>query len=90
MANAAYNFQQFTDVDSPRFEYGCNSYLSESEHVYALVVFLQLQNASVESALPHLKSNLNKLFKKAENEISKTGMIKSLLAVKYEPAQSLT
>jgi hypothetical protein len=64
--------------------------LSDSEHVFALVVFLQLKNASVESALPHLKSNLNKLLKKAENEISKTGMIKSLLAVKYEPAQSLT
>lgn len=90
MANAACNFQQFTDVDSQGWEYGHNGYLSESEHVYALVIFLQLKKITIESASLHLKPNLKKLLRKAEKEITKTELVKSLLLVKYEPAQTPT
>ena len=85
MANSAFNFQQFTEVDSQGWQYNRSGYLSESEHIFALAIFLGLQGISLESALPHLKPNLKKLLKKAAKQVSASGLINELAAVEYVP-----
>lgn len=85
MANSAFNFQQFTDVDSHGWQYNRSGYLSESEHVFALAIFMGLQSRPLESALPHLKPNLRKLLKKAMKQVTGSGLLNELAAVEYVP-----
>ena len=85
MANSAFNFQQFTEVDSQGWEYNRSGYLSESEHVYALAIFLLLKKIPFERALSHLKPHLRKVLKKCIKELSESGYIKELLAVEIVP-----
>ncbi len=85
MANSAFNFQQFTDVDSQGWKYNRSGYLSETEHIFALAVFLKLKRLPMSLALPYLKPNLKKLLKKAAKQISKTTLIEELWDIKYEP-----
>ncbi|MDQ2076383.1 hypothetical protein [Marinimicrobium sp. ABcell2] len=85
MANAARNFQQFTEVDAQGWEYSRNGYLFESEHIFALAIFLGLKGIAAEHALPYLKPTLKKLLKKAVKQISKTEIISDLATVKYVP-----
>jgi hypothetical protein len=85
MANSAWNFQQYTEVDSQGWKYSRSGYLSESEHVYSLAIFLELKDIAVENALNHLKPSLKKLLKKCQREIVTTEYIKEILAVKYTP-----
>lgn len=83
MANSAFNFNQFTEVDSQGWQYSRNGYLSEEEHIYALAIFLGLQGISDGAALSHLKPNLKALLKKALAEISRSELISELKAVEY-------
>ena len=82
MANSAFTFQQYTDVDSQGWRYSRSGYLSEAEHIFALAMFLKLKNLTIGSALPHLKPNLKALLKMATKQISRTELINDLLAVK--------
>ncbi len=83
MANSAFNFQQFTEVDSQGWQYNRSGYLSEAEHIFALAIFLALQGMSIETALPHLKPNLKKLLKMAQKQIADSELINELAAVEY-------
>lgn len=85
MANSAFNFQQYTDVDTQGWKSNRSGYLSEPEHIYALAIFLGLQRQPIESALPYLKPNLKTLLKKAVKQISKTDLIQELVAIEYVP-----
>ncbi|WP_444957169.1 hypothetical protein [Microbulbifer sp. ZKSA002] len=85
MANAAFTFQQFTSVDSQGWRYNRSGYLSESEYIYSLAIFLKLKKIPVEKAASHLKPNLRKVLKKSINEISKLQCIEELLTVEYVP-----
>lgn len=86
MANSAFNFQQYADIDSQGWQYNRNGYLSEAEHIFALAIFLELQGTPIEPALPHLKPNLKKLLKQAVKQLSNTEIISTLKAVEYEVA----
>lgn len=85
MANSAFSFQQYTEVDSQGWQYSRSGYLSEAEHIFALAIFLGLRGIAIESALPHLKPSLKKLLKKAVKEISNTQLISELAGVEYVP-----
>ncbi|SFM71279.1 hypothetical protein SAMN04487963_3475 [Marinobacter zhejiangensis] len=87
MANSAVNFHQFSDVDSQGWQYSRSGYLSESEHIFALAIFLGLRGMPTEVALPHLKPNLKKRLKRAVREISDLKLIDELLAVEYLPPE---
>ena len=83
MANSAFSFSQFTDSDSQGWKASRSGYLSESEHVYALAIFLELKGFSIESATSYLKPHLKKLLKKAHKEVCKTDIIENLKAVEF-------
>lgn len=85
MTNSAFNFRQFTEVDSQGWQSNRSGYLSEAEHIFALAIFLGLKGAPVNSALPHIKPNLRKLLKKAVKEVSDSGLVNELLAVEHAP-----
>ncbi|WP_417707574.1 hypothetical protein [Rheinheimera aquimaris] len=86
MANSAFNFRQFSEIDSQGWSYSRSGYLSETEHVYALAIFLHLKNIPFDSAAHHLKPSLRKTLKRSLKELSKSGCIEELLAIKYEPS----
>lgn len=85
MANSAFNFQQFTEVGSQGWKHNRSGYLSESEYIYSLAVFLELKKISVEEVVNHLKPSLRKILKKCIKEISKLQYIEELLAVEHVP-----
>ena len=85
MANSAFNFNQFTEVDSQGWQYSSNGYLSEEEHIYSLAIFLGLQGISDDTVLPHLKPHLKTLLKKAVTELSGSELINELKAVEHVP-----
>jgi hypothetical protein len=85
MANSAFNFDQFSEVDSQGWGYNRSGYLSESEHVYALAIFLLLKKIPIERAIDHLKPSLRKVLKKCIKELSASGRIEELLAVEFVP-----
>jgi hypothetical protein len=82
MANSAFNFNQFSNTDSQGWQSSRSGYLSESEHIYALTLFLNLKDLPIASVMPHLKPHLRKLLKKAHKEINRTEVIEELKAVK--------
>ena len=82
-ANAAFNFSQYGDVDAQGWQFNRSGYLSESEHIYSLAIFLGLKGIAVDKALPHLKPGLRKLLKKAAKEVSKDGLIAELKRVEF-------
>ncbi|TDF38417.1 hypothetical protein EYS14_12110 [Alteromonadaceae bacterium M269] len=85
MANSAFNFTQFSNSDSQGWQSNRSGYLSESEHIYALAIFLQLKKLPSDKALTYLKPHLRKLLKKAMKEINELGFISELSTVKLKP-----
>ncbi|MDO3385843.1 hypothetical protein QWI17_08340 [Gilvimarinus sp. SDUM040013] len=73
-----------TNTGSQGWQTTGGGYLTESEHVYALALFLLLKDMSVVRAMNCLKPNLKKLLKKAVKELSDTNVIAELKAIKYE------
>ncbi|MDM3872168.1 hypothetical protein QSV34_12510 [Porticoccus sp. W117] len=88
MANSAFNFQQYTDVDSQGWQYNRSGYLSEAENIFALAIFLELKSLPIEKVIPYLKPNLKKLLKKAIREVSDAGIISELSAVEFSPVSN--
>lgn len=85
MANSAFNFQQFTAVDSQGWQYNRSGYLSEAEHIFSLAIFLRLRGMGLESASQHLKPSLRKLLKKAAKQLSNNQLLNELESVQYAP-----
>jgi hypothetical protein len=88
MANSAFNFSQYTDTDSQGWKTSRSGYLSESEHIYALALFIKLKGLPEEVAHQYLKPHLKKLMKKAIKEINKSDLIDELNAIKFKPTLS--
>jgi len=89
MANSAFNFTQFSSADSQGWKSNRSGYLSESEHIYALAIFLRLKGYAIDEAKSHLKPHLRKLLQKADKELAKSNIIKELSNVQYEPSTFL-
>lgn len=69
LANNAFNFQQYTDIDSQGWKTESYGYLKESELVFALAISLDLKEIDHQIAFSHIKPSLRKLLKKALKEI---------------------
>jgi hypothetical protein len=81
MSNSAFSFSQFSGTDSQGWKSSRSGYLSESEHIYALAIFIELKGLPVDSAFVHLKPHLRKLLKKAHKELVKSNVIEELKRV---------
>lgn len=78
LANAAFNFQQHTSVDSHGWAVSGGGYLSEAEHSYSLAIFLLLKNIPPEIAYPHCDTNVKSSLKKALSELKEGTAIDKL------------
>lgn len=85
MANSAFNFSQYTDTDSQGWKTNRSGYLTESEHIYALALFMKLKELPDDDAQQNLKPHLKKMMKKAMKEIEKSNVIDELNAIKFKP-----
>jgi len=91
MANSTFNFSQYTSIGSQGWHTSGSGYLTESEHVYALAIFMLLKDIPVSEALAFLKPSLKKLLKKAIKEINEGSTIEELRAIQYhEPVAPTT
>ncbi|MFD2165640.1 hypothetical protein ACFSJY_05125 [Thalassotalea euphylliae] len=88
MANSAFNFSQYTDTDSQGWKTSRSGYLSETEHIYALALFIKLKKLPDDAAHQYLKPHLKKLMKKVIKEIDKSDLIGELKAVEFKPCVS--
>ena len=78
MCNSASTFQQFQTADAQGWEYSRTGYLTEDEHVFALVIFLKLLDLPTQHAKKFLKSSAAKIIKHAEYQIDKMNFIAEL------------
>lgn len=69
LANSAFTFHQFTDVDSHGWRTFAQGYLSESELTYCLAVFLHLKEIDRTTVEPYLDKSLRKILKTAMKEM---------------------
>ncbi len=88
MASSAFNFSQYTDVDSQGWQYSRNGYLSEEEHIFSLAIFIELKKIPIESVSSFLKPSLNKMLKRAMKEIKQLNLISELESVEYVQTSS--
>ncbi len=72
MANTAFNFQQFTDLDAQGWSINKNGYLTETEFCFALAIFCALKNIPLKQAITHLKPNLRKIIKRCASELEQS------------------
>ena len=84
MANSAFNFTQFSGVDSQGWQSNRSGYLTENEHLYALAIFLLLKGMSSDESIIHLKPHLKKTLRKSIKEIQQSNLIEELKKVKYK------
>jgi len=84
-ANAAFNFQQYTGVDSQGWQTSGGGYLSEAEYSYSLAIFLHLKGISPEYVYVHCDQNIKNYLKKAYSELEHGSIIKQLQEVVYVP-----
>lgn len=87
-ANAAFNFKQYTGVDSVGWQTSGGGYLTEAEHSYSLAIFLRLKGVEPEAVIPHCDTNVKGFLKKALSELDKTEIIRELKEVAYVPPSS--
>lgn len=82
-ANAVFNFQQYTGIDSQGWKTTGGGYLSEAEHSYSLAIFLLLKNIPVENVYPHCDANIKVYLRKALQELADKPYIDELRDVEY-------
>ncbi len=82
-ANAAFNFSQYTDIDSQGWQTTGGGYLSEQEHSYALAIFLLLREVSPDIVYPYCDTNIKAYVKNAYNELKDSTEIIKLRNIKY-------
>ncbi|MCU7945737.1 MAG: hypothetical protein KZQ72_03685 [Candidatus Thiodiazotropha sp. (ex Cardiolucina cf. quadrata)] len=88
LANAAFNFRQYTSVDAIGWQTSGGGYLTEAEHSYALAIFLRLKGIEPEVTLPHCDTNVRRYLKKALAELDSSNVINELKEVVYVPRSS--
>ncbi len=88
VANAAFNFQQYTTVDSHGWQTSGGGYLTEVEYSYALAIFLSLKRIAYEQAYQYCDLNIKNYLKLALAELEKISIIKELRKVEYVPRNS--
>lgn len=69
LANSAFTFNQFTDLDSQGWQTFAQGYLSESELTYCLAIFLHLKEIDRTIVEPYLDKSLRKVLKSAAKEM---------------------
>ena len=82
-ANSVFNFQQVSEVGAQGWKTTGGGYLSETEHSYALALFIRLKNISPEVVYPHCDINIKEYLKKALAELENNSHIEELLKVQY-------
>ncbi len=85
IANAAFNFQQYTNVDSQGWQTSGGGYLSEAEYSYALAIFMKLKNIPYSDAHRYCDVNIKNLLKQAFSELEDSSIIDELRNVEYVP-----
>jgi len=75
MANSTFN----TYNDADWWQASRSGYLSETEHIYALGIFLELKKISFDDASKFLKPHLKKLLKKVLKEIRRDKILERIL-----------
>lgn len=83
VANAAFTFRQYSDVDSQGWRTEGGGYLSEAEHSHALAIFLLLKGIPESDALPHCCANVRAYLAKALKELRGSAEIEALRQVEY-------
>jgi hypothetical protein len=69
LANSAFSFQQFTDVDSQGWSMQRQGYLLEEQLTYALAIFLELKQIDRKEVETYLDKHLRKVLKKSVREL---------------------
>ncbi len=87
-ANAAFCFQQHTEVGIQGWRSSRNGYLSEAEYSYSLAIFLRLKAIAPDSVFPHCNLNIRNHLKTALKELENNHVIQSLHDVRYAPKSS--
>ena len=85
VANAAFNFRQYSDAGTTGWSTSGGGYLTEAEYSYALAIFLLLKDISPDMAYPHCDTNIQSYLKKALNELENSKDIEELKEVKLIP-----
>lgn len=83
LANAAFNFRQYSSVGTVGWKTSGGGYLTEAEHSYSLAIFLRLKGISQEIALSHCDTNVKAYLKKALRELDSSNIISDLKGVAY-------
>ncbi len=87
-ANSAFNFQQYTGVDSQGWQTTGGGYLTEPEYSYALAIFLNLKDIPYEQASRYCDGNIGSYLKIAMKELQNGQIIEELRSVEYAPKSS--
>ena len=82
-ANSVFNFKQYSGAGTIGWQTTGGGYLSESEHSFALGLFLQLKDISPDIVYPHCDGNIKVFLKKALIELSEKQYVEQLRKVKY-------
>ena len=88
IANAAFNFQQYSTVDSQGWQTSGGGYLTESEYSYSLAIFMRLKNIPYDSVSKYCDLNIRKTLKLALAELEENTIIQELQKVEYVPTNS--
>lgn len=83
LANSAFTFHQYTDVDSQGWSMQQQGYLSERQLTYALAIFVALKKIDREAVEPYLDRSLRKVLRKCLKELTRrTGDMDKLRAIR--------
>jgi hypothetical protein len=83
MANYAFQFRQFSDVDSQGWSVSGSGYLTQAERSYALAIFIGLKNLEPDSAYRYCDENVRSYLKRAKAELEASAVIGELRKIDY-------
>ena len=84
MSNSSFSFRQYASGDSVGWSSSRSGYLSETEHVYALALFMLLKDIPFSKPEPYLKTSLRKTLAKALKQIANDNALQYLKSVGYQ------
>ncbi len=88
LANSAFSFSQYTDIDSQGWSTSRSGYLSEPEFAFSLAVFLKLQNHNASRIYKYLDTNIKAYVKRSFAELDKSQHIEQLQQIKCKTMNS--
>ena len=83
MANSAFNFSQFTDVDTQGWSTSRSGYLTEAEFSFSLAIFIMLKKINPNEVYPFLGTNIKSYLKKSLNDLNESKACLDLKKVEY-------